>query len=279
MNRIARTAAALLAVGLVLSMAAPAAGPSSCTGRPDRATLAPASCTYADSGWQYQGQWSYYLGTPIAPNYFITAKHVGGSVGNMFTYNGQAYTTTAAYASPSSDLTIWKVSSGVRHLCPAVHTSNEVSQTMTVYGRGTARGSAVTVGGQTKGWTWGAFDHVQSWGSNTVDDDRQWRRGDRPAALLQVRRQRRLLRGQPFGGRQRGRGVHQGRLDLEAGGHQLRDGWALQLHRRQTDAGFSAAIFDQGGLYVGASQQLDIRVPTRRRILPAGPMPRGSPPT
>lgn len=133
-----------------------------------RAVNPPQSCYYANSGWQYEGQWSAYLGTPIAPNYFITAKHVNGSVGGTFTYNGQPYTTVASFASPDSDLRIWQVSGTFPSYAPLYTASGEVGQTMTVFGRGTQRGSPVVVGGETKGWYWGPSDGVQSWGSNKV---------------------------------------------------------------------------------------------------------------
>ncbi len=134
------------------------------------ATFEPKSCYYADSGWQYQGQWSSYLGTAIAPQYFVTAKHVGGSVGGTFTYGGQAYTTIASYASPASDLRIWQVDGTFDAWAPLYTGSREVGETMVVFGRGVKRGSPVVVGGQTKGWYWGAADHSQTWGSNTVSE-------------------------------------------------------------------------------------------------------------
>ena len=49
-----------------------------------------------------------FLGTPIASNYFITAKHIGGSVVQTFILNGTTYTTTAVFPDPSSDLQIWQ---------------------------------------------------------------------------------------------------------------------------------------------------------------------------
>jgi len=66
----------------------------------------------ADSGWQYEGQFIGFLGTVIAPNYFITAQHIGGSVGKPFTFNGNSYTTTAVFRDTASDLAIWQV--GIR---------------------------------------------------------------------------------------------------------------------------------------------------------------------
>src|ERR1700753_2062526 len=70
---------------------------------PGRLTTAPTG-TLANSGWQFEGQWAgAYTGTPIAPDYFITASHIGGSVGGTFTLNGVNYTTTAEYTDPDSD--------------------------------------------------------------------------------------------------------------------------------------------------------------------------------
>src|SRR5207253_981498 len=55
----------------------------------------PPTGTLAGSGWQYQGQWGGFLGTVIAPQYFIAAQHVGGTVGQEFIQNGVTYHTTA----------------------------------------------------------------------------------------------------------------------------------------------------------------------------------------
>src|SRR5689334_13923866 len=63
------------------------------TGDPNYNTTAPTG-TLANSGWQYQGDWGAFNGTPIAPQYFMTAKHVGGNIGQEFTYGGNVYTTT-----------------------------------------------------------------------------------------------------------------------------------------------------------------------------------------
>src|SRR5439155_11197840 len=50
------------------------------TGDPAHNTTAPTGALI-DSGWQYQGAWGVYLGTPISSNFFITGAHVGGRVG------------------------------------------------------------------------------------------------------------------------------------------------------------------------------------------------------
>jgi hypothetical protein len=60
-----------------------------------------------DSGWQYQGVGGSFLGTPISEHHFITATHVGGTVGQTFSFQGTSYSTVAREVSPNSDLTIW----------------------------------------------------------------------------------------------------------------------------------------------------------------------------
>ena len=49
------------------------------TGDPTHNNSAPAG-SLANSGWQYEGYFGSYLGTMIAPQYFITAQHIGIAV-------------------------------------------------------------------------------------------------------------------------------------------------------------------------------------------------------
>ena len=62
-----------------------------------------------NSGWQYQGAFYGFQGVPIAPLYFITAKQFGGSIGGIFYFHNDPYTTVAVFDSPTTDLRIWKV--------------------------------------------------------------------------------------------------------------------------------------------------------------------------
>lgn len=137
------------------------------TGDPTFNTTAPGG-VLANSGWQYEGQWLGFLGTPIAPQYFITAAHVGGSVGDVFTFGGIQYTTTAMFNSPNSDLRIWQVSGTFPTFAPLYTGSDEVGKSLVVFGRGTQRGADISPGGQLQGWSWGASDGVQRWGTNVV---------------------------------------------------------------------------------------------------------------
>lgn len=103
----------------------------------------PPTGTLADSGWQYQGYWGGVLGTPIAPQYFIAAQHVGGAVGQTFSFRGLSYTTTAFWDDPNSDFRIWKVAETFPTYTPLYSLSDEAGKLMVVIGRGTQRGTEV----------------------------------------------------------------------------------------------------------------------------------------
>src|SRR5262249_3711480 len=107
------------------------------------------------------------LGTPIAPHYFITAKHVGGDSATLV-YNGQTYHVTSPYDTPNADLRIWHVLGTFSSYAPLYTGNSAGGQTAVLIGRGTQRGSPVMVGASLKGWQWGTSDHVQSWGQNAV---------------------------------------------------------------------------------------------------------------
>jgi hypothetical protein len=123
----------------------------------------------AGSGWQYQGTFGDFLGTPIAPQYFITAEHFGGSIGQTFTINSTNYTTTGFTDDPNSDLRIWQISGtfAPAEIAP-LYTLNPSGESLVVFGRGTQRGADVNNPGL-QGWLWGTNDQVQRWGTNDVE--------------------------------------------------------------------------------------------------------------
>jgi hypothetical protein len=106
---------------------------------------APPTGVLMGSGWQYQGQWGGFLGTVIAPQYFIAAQHVGGAIGQAFVFNGVTYTTTAYWDDSTTDLRIWKVGGVFSSYAPLYSLSDEVGKTLVVIGRGTQRGDPVTL--------------------------------------------------------------------------------------------------------------------------------------
>src|SRR3954451_21136686 len=70
--------------------------------------LAPTG-SLGNSGWQYQIPWHGFLATPIAPNYFLSADHIGGAVGNQLSYMGTTYTVTQVGPLYGEDLRLFKV--------------------------------------------------------------------------------------------------------------------------------------------------------------------------
>ncbi|MGI9173419.1 MAG: hypothetical protein ACR2F0_08935 [Chthoniobacterales bacterium] len=137
------------------------------TGDPTANTTAPTG-DLANSGWQYEGIFGGFLATPIAPNFFITAAHIGGGVGQTFTYGGVNYTTQQAYNDPFSDFIIWRVNGPFPTYALLYTSGGEVGQRMVVIGRGTQRGAEVIKNGTSRGWLWGNGDGVQRWGENYV---------------------------------------------------------------------------------------------------------------
>ena len=124
-----------------------------------------------NSGWQYEGKFMTFLGVPIAPHFFITAKHFGGTVGTVFNFHGDSYTTIAYHDSPSTDLRIWEVnhSKPFPTYAPLSSGSADIGATAVVHGRGTQRGTEVIVSGESKGWQWGPGDDVERWGRNVIE--------------------------------------------------------------------------------------------------------------
>jgi hypothetical protein len=205
-----------------------------------------------NSGWQYQGQWGGFLGTPIAPRYFITAEHIGGAVGQAFVYQGISYPTTAVFDDSESDLRVWRVCGSFPMFAPLYTNRDEVGKDLVVFGRGTLRGPPVTTTSltsiKTNGWLWGSYDGVERWGENQVAQiaDGGTGFGELLAAEFQA-----------------GAGPNECHLSVgdSAGGLFIKDGalWKLAginyavdgpYNTTNTGVGFNAAIFDEGGLYL-----------------------------
>jgi hypothetical protein len=142
------------------------------SGDPEKNTTAPQG-ELAGSGWELEGTWGSFLGTPIAPNYFVTAHHVGGSVGDEFWIDGVRHVTVAQYVDSGSDLAIWAVYPRFSKWAELYNTNSEVGKRLVVIGRGTQRGGAVQVNGLLgpviKGWLWGPWDGRKRWGENVVE--------------------------------------------------------------------------------------------------------------
>ncbi len=136
------------------------------TGDP-AANTTPPTGDLAGSGWQFEGTFGPFLGTTIAPNFFITAKHVAGS-DSTFYFNGTAYPLVRQYNDAFSDLTIFQVTGTFPIVAPLYSSGAETGQRLVAIGRGTQRGSEIFLGGTLRGWNWGPGDSVQRWGENYV---------------------------------------------------------------------------------------------------------------
>lgn len=130
-------------------------------------TTAPTG-SYAGSGWDYQGVWGSFLGTPIGPHHFVTAKHVHGEIGEAFIYRGTRYVTDNYVDAPNSDLRIWHVPSPFPDYAPVYLKPINIGQELVMFGRGTDRGAPVSTSAGGGGWLWGATNHTQRWGTNRV---------------------------------------------------------------------------------------------------------------
>ncbi len=137
------------------------------TGDPSFNTTAPTG-VLAGSGWQYEGIFGGFLATPIAPNYFVAAKHIGGSIGSTFVYGGNTFTTDSYVDSPNSDLRIWHVTGTFSTYAPLYTGTDIVGLNLVVLGRGNERGADVTLGGNLVGWSWNGGANLERWGTNTV---------------------------------------------------------------------------------------------------------------
>ena len=123
-----------------------------------------------NSGWQYEGIFGGFLGTPVAPLYFLTAGHIGDQ--GSFVFHGETFTTVAHFNDPGSDLILWEVDHAFPDYAPMFTAADgdETGLTLRVVGRGTQRGDEVDLDGTPRGWYWGPGDGVERWGSNVVVD-------------------------------------------------------------------------------------------------------------
>lgn len=212
-----------------------------------------------NSGWQLQGYWSFFLGTPIASNYFITARHVSGTTNENFIFEGKAYSPTIAFHHPVADLTVWRVDGVFTNFAELYQGSDEVGKPLVVLGRGLQRGSEIRLNGELRGWHWGPADGRMRWGENLVAAITD-QLGNPIIASNRVECLRAIFRTNA--------GPNEAHLsNSDSGGAVfiLEDGrWKLaginfsvdgKYHTNNTGKGFDATIFDERGLYKGSERR------------------------
>jgi len=143
-----------------------------------RNTTAP-TAAYANSGWQYAFPQGDFLGTPVGPNLFVSAAHIGPGVGNQVTWNNATYQVTRTFGIPDTDIIYAEVAETFPFWAPVYDESVDgafAGKEIAIVGRGTQRGAEVHLttpprpGESTlRGWENGPFDSVQSWGTNVIE--------------------------------------------------------------------------------------------------------------
>ena len=169
--RLPAVRALLLAVGLGSAIGPARAIVFFATDDPTHNTTAPTG-DFAESGWRWQGNWRGFAGTVIGTNWFLTAQHLGGEVGEEFMLEGEGYRTTAFFDDPETDLRLWRVCRPFASSAPLHGAANEAGRVCVLFGRGLARGAEVTLtnAGQTelRGWYWGPNAGPLRWGLNRI---------------------------------------------------------------------------------------------------------------
>lgn len=234
----------------------------------------------AGSGWQYQGEFGDFLGTMISPNHFITAAHFGvasstfvsrgyfnGASDITYNINTTANGGTGFWSVGGTDLVIYEVFGSFSSYAPLYTGSDEVGKDLVVMGRGTQRGATVDLSSVLKGWAWGASDYKARWGTNTVSEI---------STFAGVPYLRAALDALP--------GTEEAHLTVGDSGGALfiNDAgmWKLAGINYAVDGswdyngvadgnGFSASLFDAGGLYVGSDATSWTLVPDETADIPS----------
>ncbi len=131
----------------------------------------PPDLAFPHDGWDYEGAYGGFLGTPIAPRFFVTATHVSGGVGSVLTFQGVNYSAIRDYRDPTSDLDILEVTGPFPYFAPLYAKPDEAGQRIVDIGRGTERGDPIYYNNdpmQLRGWSHGVSLHTQRWGENIV---------------------------------------------------------------------------------------------------------------
>jgi len=143
------------------------------SGDPSENNAAP-GMLFPHEGWDYEGSWGEFLGTAIAPNFFISAAHIGQAGGSPFTLQNVNYTVLRGFYDPQSDLVIWQVAQTFPTFASLYSRPDEIGQVTIDIGRGTQRGVSYSLNNQMLGWLWGPPDGTQRWGENTFSDAFQY---------------------------------------------------------------------------------------------------------
>ena len=125
-----------------------------------------------DREWQYVGSWQVGGGVAVAPDYFLTAQHLGGGVGGSFVLNGVSYPTIALHDIPGTDLRLMQIAGTFPQYAPLYHDTpgSEKGQGVSLVGFGDYTQSDPVVTNEVQnGWYWGQAAG-KNFAMNTVAD-------------------------------------------------------------------------------------------------------------
>jgi hypothetical protein len=127
----------------------------------------------------YVGNPNANKGTAVAigSSYIMTANHIRGNVGDIFTLNGVDHTLQELTAigdgtnNATVDIAVWKVSGSLDSWAPLYTNNDEVGKEMMFVGAGAFKGPEVYVNGNLAGWGYStvATPPTLRWGTNRID--------------------------------------------------------------------------------------------------------------
>lgn len=110
----------------------------------------------------YVGDWNGSSAVCIAPNWIVSAKHVGGQVGGMFTIRGEQFRSVEIRQHAIQDIQLIRVAETL----PGHHriaTGVAAGDIALLGGWGVTAGNAIT-----NGYDW-TGSRAETWGANTID--------------------------------------------------------------------------------------------------------------
>ncbi|MBK7951136.1 MAG: thrombospondin type 3 repeat-containing protein [Deltaproteobacteria bacterium] len=200
------------------------------------------------------GQFRGFLGTPIDATHFITAQHIGIAAGDAITFAGGpnvgTYSIVGWTDDPGSDLRIVEIAGTFQDWVPLNGSGYEASKTATIFGRGGAPDSELFVGTELKGWTAANPDGAISWGRNvvtgTLNNNQIYARFE----INGLPQEAGLTAGDSGGPWFAADG--QGLMRLIGVSFGATGPYQLDVAGAPSGSYFEAALFDLGGLWVGA---------------------------
>lgn len=200
------------------------------------------------------GEFRGFLGTPVDATHFITAQHIGIAPSDTITFpggpNAGTYAITGWADDPGSDLRIVTIAGTFQDWVSLNGSGYEAGKTVTIFGRGGAPSSEVFVGSELKGWTAASPDGAISWGRNvvtgTLNANQIYARFESNGLPTEAG----LTTGDSAGPWFAADG--QGLMRLVGVSFGATGPYQLDAAGSPTGGVFEAALFDVGGLWVGA---------------------------